>query len=62
MTWPIVVLTLILAGVPATLPTATRAAPATPAAMAAEEYVANAAELCRGRRLGGDAGGHGRTQ
>ena len=44
MTWPIVVLTLILAGVPATLPTATGAAPATPAAMAAAEYVANAAD------------------
>jgi uncharacterized cupredoxin-like copper-binding protein len=41
----IVVLTLILAGAPAIVPTATRAAQATPAAMTGEEYVANAAEF-----------------
>lgn len=45
MNWLVVVLTLILAGVPAAMPTASGAAPATPAAMAAEEYVANAVEL-----------------
>ena len=45
MKWPIVVLTLILAGMPAAVAATTRAAPATPAAMAAEEYVANAAEF-----------------
>ena len=45
MNWSIVVLTLILAGVPAAMPTASGAAPATPAAMAAEEYVANAVEI-----------------
>ncbi len=45
MKWHIVVLTLILAGVPGAMPTATRASTATPAAMAAEEYVANAAEF-----------------
>ena len=41
----IVVLTLILAGLPAAVAATTRAAPATPAAMAAEDYVANAAEF-----------------
>jgi len=45
MKWPIVVLTLILAGMPAGVAATTRAAPATPAAMAGEEYVANAAEF-----------------
>jgi uncharacterized cupredoxin-like copper-binding protein len=45
MKWPIVVLILVLAGAPAIVPTATRAAQATPTATAAEEYVANAAEF-----------------
>lgn len=44
MKWLIVVLTVVLAGVLVSGPMATKAAPATPGAMAMEEYVANAAD------------------
>ena len=44
MKWPIVVLALILAGVPATVPVAARATQATPATAAEEEYLVNAAD------------------
>lgn len=45
MKWSIVMLTLVLAGVPATLPPAIAAASATPTAMTEAEYVANALEF-----------------